>query len=187
MVCFDSMAVMFERFKRENKLKKYGWSQAAVTLSNIRKDLRILRSQVLSDTLAINKSLGTTLDQVVKKWNALSKESKQKTGNNIAVLKNMVGVLKSNHRVMSKTARQVFDEVCAKNAVACQKIVSAIIIASNSREALEKEVNTCAQELERSQLMCQQYKELFEQEQNKVFELLAEKEAHCHNSSYSPP
>ena len=182
MVCFDSMAVMFERFKRENKLKKYGWSQAAVTLSNIRKDLRILRSQVLSDTLAINKSLGTTLDQVVKKWNALSKESKQKTGNNIAVLKSMVGVLKSNHRVMSKTARQVFDEVCAKNAVACQKIVSAIIIASKTREALEKEVNTCAQELERSQLMCQQYKELFEQEQNKVFELLAEKEAHYHNS-----
>jgi len=176
-----SMEVMFEHFKAEDTQKKFVCSTAAGTLSNIRKELHILRSKVCSDTLAMNKSFGTFLEQAVKKWKALSKETKRKS-ENTAVLKNMVIVLRENHRDVSKNTRQAFDEVCYKNAVDCQKIVSAMIIESDLHEELAKKANLCARELERSQLMCQQYKELFEQEQNKVFELLAEKEACWHNS-----
>jgi hypothetical protein len=184
------MAVMFERFKAENALKKYVCSKAAVALSNIRKDLHILRSQICNDTLAMNKNLGNILEQVAKKWKALSNGTIRISENNTALLKSTVVGLGENHRGLSKTARQVFDEVCSKNAVDCQKIVSAVVNASNSSQELEKKAIACTQELERSQLMCQQYKELFEQEQNKVFELLAEREASWHTtcvgSSYSP-
>jgi hypothetical protein len=171
------MSVMFQRFESENALKKYVCSKAAATLSKFRKDLHILRSQVCSNTSAVNNTLGTILEQVVKKWKDGSKETRRKFENSTSLLKSKGIVLRENHRDLSITTRQTFDEVCSKNAADCQRIVSAMVVSSNSHEALGKKVIACTQELERSQLMCQQYKELFEQEQNKVFELLAEKES----------
>jgi hypothetical protein len=174
------MAVMFQRFKTENSRKKIICSEALVTLSNIRQNLHNLRSQICMNTFAMKKNLGTVLEQVAQKWNQLSEEANREVEKNTAILKKSAKTLSESHQDVSKSIRKVYAEACSKNASDCQAIVSAITIASNSHKQLAMEKISCAQELERSQLMCLQYKELFEQEQNKVFELLAEKAALAH-------
>ena len=183
------MAVMLQRCKSENLLKRRAFIEATGTLSNIKNELIVLRNQVCSNSLAMNKQLVAVLEQAVQKWNAHSEESKRKAKTNLVLLKNRVGLLRLNHHGVYESTRRALDDVCSKNVEDCQSIVSAVIMASNLHKELEKRASTCNQELERSQLMCQQYKELFEQEQNKVFELLAEKEASlmCVHSSVKYP
>ena len=55
------------------------------------------------------------------------------------------------------------------------KILSVVQVMANRNIELERKLRLCNKNAERNNMMYLQYKELFEQEQNKVFELIAEK------------
>ena len=169
------MTVMLKRIESENIRKKQLCLKAKTEILDLQKTLSKLRIQVQQNFKAINAQIAGVTVQIESHVCKLSSKRNRKIQEIRSCLEESTSESKRKRIGLSDEFQLKWKDLTAKNMVDMQGIVSIVRDSSLSRIESERKLNLCLLELKRSNIMCRQYKELFEQEQGKVFELVAEK------------
>jgi hypothetical protein len=135
----------------------------------------MIRSQVQETLKLVNEDAARTINAMMDKFKQANMQRDRFFQKSRSVISFSHHSLAKHQAITSEFCRGLLSDMSAQNMDDFHRISSAMDHMTTIHQDLERKVYLSNQALERSNIMCKQYKELFEQEQSKVFELIAEK------------
>jgi len=175
-----SMTIVLKRLESDRNCKQQVCIKGKIEICNMRESLDAMRIQVQQTFKSIQETIRNVEDQIQSRSNEMCFVQNQKLQRKSTLLQESLCTLKRNRLGLSDKFQQSWMEVSTKNRQDIEEIVSVVRVISASRNDLQNKLSICLLKLERSNIMCQQYKELFEQEQvQDNSEKILKEEANC--------